>query len=386
MNGSDSSSNRNISFLPGIYVDPFIPIEKLRTMRSSRATTTAYDHRSSTGGDHADFNGTAAGPTCCFFDTSELERAKLLLLQRRVVPTDNKMTIFEPSTSTSSSSSNRRQQHAYKNVASTSASVETDSICTSPIPFLPTRTTEGDGAATTTSVVGNLVVVSPTATPHVVVVAAPPAAAKKKEQDVKRCYDVTRAIRVLRENFSKATSTFVAAPKQDTNQPSTVVVDEPTTETIVTDESLLGEDRVTTSDGCDFVVATTNDSTQPTTTTTTTDSVRNESSSFVDSTATSHDTSTCFTRHEKKDANFHILYQHFQDSMRESAKSQLQLQAYDHEMNGLPKSHSPTMVKSSRSRRQLQEGVVLPKWDGTPLIDNPHCELGQPRKKRTKKE
>jgi len=41
------------------------------------------------------------------------------------------------------------------------------------------------------------------------------------------------------------------------------------------------------------------------------------------------------------------------------------------------------MVNSSRSRKQLQEDVILPKWDGTPLI-NQETELGKP-KPRTKK-
>ena len=72
--------------------------------------------------------------------------------------------------------------------------------------------------------------------------------------------------------------------------------------------------------------------------------------------------------------------QRLQECMTLSTNSQLQLQAWDHE-NGLPKSHSPTMVNTSRSRKQLQEGVVLSKWDGSPLINNPNCELGRPRKR-----
>ena len=36
--------------------------------------------------------------------------------------------------------------------------------------------------------------------------------------------------------------------------------------------------------------------------------------------------------------------------------------------NGLPKSHSQTMVNSGRSRKQLQKGVILKKWNGDPLI------------------
>jgi hypothetical protein len=66
--------------------------------------------------------------------------------------------------------------------------------------------------------------------------------------------------------------------------------------------------------------------------------------------------------------------------MKESEHSQSQLEDWD-EDHGLPKSHCPTMVSSSRSRRQLQQGVILPKWDGTPLISH-KVELGKSRKRR----
>jgi hypothetical protein len=66
--------------------------------------------------------------------------------------------------------------------------------------------------------------------------------------------------------------------------------------------------------------------------------------------------------------------------MKESERSQSQLEDWD-EDHGLPKSHCLTMVSSSRSRRQLQQGVILPKWDGTPLISG-NVELGKPRKRR----
>mmetsp|Transcript_27834 Transcript_27834/g.42602 ORF Transcript_27834/g.42602 Transcript_27834/m.42602 type:complete len:451 (+) Transcript_27834:321-1673(+) len=56
------------------------------------------------------------------------------------------------------------------------------------------------------------------------------------------------------------------------------------------------------------------------------------------------------------------------DIMMKSKVTQSALQNWDRK-NGLPKSHSQTMVNSSRSRKQLQEGVVLAKWDGTPLLD-----------------
>ena len=101
-------------------------------------------------------------------------------------------------------------------------------------------------------------------------------------------------------------------------------------------------------------------------------------------TSTSTTTSSCSTPTFEQRKEVPVpppSYQRLRACLDRSAKSQALLQEWDHRINGLPKSHSPTMVKSSRSRRQLQEGVVLPKWDGTPLINNPHCELGQPRKR-----
>jgi len=53
--------------------------------------------------------------------------------------------------------------------------------------------------------------------------------------------------------------------------------------------------------------------------------------------------------------------------MDRTQMSQKQLQKWD-KKNGLPKSHSQTMVNSSRSRKQLQNGVILKKWNGDPLI------------------
>lgn len=58
-----------------------------------------------------------------------------------------------------------------------------------------------------------------------------------------------------------------------------------------------------------------------------------------------------------------------QSRMLASMDTQKALQTWD-KKNGLPKSHSQTMVNSSRSRQQLQSGAILPKWDGTPLISN----------------
>lgn len=53
--------------------------------------------------------------------------------------------------------------------------------------------------------------------------------------------------------------------------------------------------------------------------------------------------------------------------MERTQMSQKQLQIWD-KKNGLPKSHSQTMVNSNRSRKQLQKGVILKKWNGEPLI------------------
>jgi hypothetical protein len=55
--------------------------------------------------------------------------------------------------------------------------------------------------------------------------------------------------------------------------------------------------------------------------------------------------------------------------MERTQYSQKKLQRWD-KKNGLPKSHSQTMVNSGRSRKQLQEGVVLKKWNGVPLIND----------------
>lgn len=56
-----------------------------------------------------------------------------------------------------------------------------------------------------------------------------------------------------------------------------------------------------------------------------------------------------------------------QSVSQQSNCNSLQPQRWD-KKNGLPKSHSQTMVNSSRSRRQLQKGVILKKWNGDPLI------------------
>lgn len=65
--------------------------------------------------------------------------------------------------------------------------------------------------------------------------------------------------------------------------------------------------------------------------------------------------------------NSDIIMARLQCLMKRTQSSQKQLQQWD-KNNGLPKSHSQTMVNSSRSRKQLQKGVILKKWNGTPLI------------------
>ena len=48
-------------------------------------------------------------------------------------------------------------------------------------------------------------------------------------------------------------------------------------------------------------------------------------------------------------------------------KSQDLLQDWD-KKQGLPKSHSRTMMYTNRSRIQIEDNRVLPKWNGQPLI------------------
>jgi hypothetical protein len=66
-------------------------------------------------------------------------------------------------------------------------------------------------------------------------------------------------------------------------------------------------------------------------------------------------------------SNPDIIMARLKGLMQRTQHSQKELQKWDRK-NGLPKSHSQTMVNSSRSRKQLQEGVVLKKWNGVPLI------------------
>jgi len=81
--------------------------------------------------------------------------------------------------------------------------------------------------------------------------------------------------------------------------------------------------------------------------------------------------------------NKHLMQQRLNEFMIRSEETQKALQEWD-KKNGLPKSHSCTMVKTSRSRRQLIEGKILPKWDGSPLIRDEAPPV-KPRKKTPKK-
>ena len=61
------------------------------------------------------------------------------------------------------------------------------------------------------------------------------------------------------------------------------------------------------------------------------------------------------------------ITQRLRSSMEKSRRSLKQLQEWDRRL-GLPKSSAHTCVKTERSRKQLLEGKILKKWDGTPLI------------------
>ena len=63
--------------------------------------------------------------------------------------------------------------------------------------------------------------------------------------------------------------------------------------------------------------------------------------------------------------------------MERSSSTQKALQDYD-KARGLPRSHSQTMVNSSRSRSQIIENKIIAKWDGSPLISE-ETELGKPK-------
>lgn len=75
------------------------------------------------------------------------------------------------------------------------------------------------------------------------------------------------------------------------------------------------------------------------------------------------------------------MLEKLRDLMKSTEKTQRKLQQWDRDQ-GLPKSHSQTMVNTSRSRKQIQDGVILAKWDGSPLISE-DVELGKARPRRT---
>ena len=66
--------------------------------------------------------------------------------------------------------------------------------------------------------------------------------------------------------------------------------------------------------------------------------------------------------------------------MRKSRSTQDLLQDWDKKY-GLPKSHSRTMMQTNRSRIQIEDNRVLPKWNGQPLIAG---EIVQKQKKCVK--
>jgi len=70
------------------------------------------------------------------------------------------------------------------------------------------------------------------------------------------------------------------------------------------------------------------------------------------------------------------------ECMTQSDKTQQALQDWD-KQNGLPQTHSRTMLSTSRSRCQLEKGRILRKWDGAPLIDGkPACATKVKGKKK----
>mmetsp|Transcript_3933 Transcript_3933/g.8676 ORF Transcript_3933/g.8676 Transcript_3933/m.8676 type:complete len:730 (+) Transcript_3933:264-2453(+) len=63
-----------------------------------------------------------------------------------------------------------------------------------------------------------------------------------------------------------------------------------------------------------------------------------------------------------------VVMEKLKSAMDRTSNTQKLLQEWDR-ANGLPKSHSQTMVNSSRSRKQLKDGVILKKWNGAPLLN-----------------
>jgi septal ring factor EnvC (AmiA/AmiB activator) len=77
------------------------------------------------------------------------------------------------------------------------------------------------------------------------------------------------------------------------------------------------------------------------------------------------------------------MLKRLRELMNKSTSTQQALQEFD-KKRGLPRSHSQTMVNSSRSRRQIIQGKIIAKWDGSPLISDEH-ELGKPKPRVPKK-
>lgn len=71
--------------------------------------------------------------------------------------------------------------------------------------------------------------------------------------------------------------------------------------------------------------------------------------------------------------------------MERTITSQKNLQKYD-KQNGLPRSHAQTMVSTSRSRKQLQKGIVLNKRDGKPLNHSSSASQQKKGESTTQKE
>ena len=101
------------------------------------------------------------------------------------------------------------------------------------------------------------------------------------------------------------------------------------------------------------------------------------SSSCDDSTDASDDSSAWdddeAEENKEHDEQSEVLVK-LQWAMHQSSYTMSSLQEWD-KANGLPKSHCQTMVNSSRSREQLQSGLVLQKWDGKPLLHIPGAKV-----------
>ena len=83
---------------------------------------------------------------------------------------------------------------------------------------------------------------------------------------------------------------------------------------------------------------------------------------------------TSVDSHDQEKNNAEDILKRLQEAMLKSIDSQKSLQEWD-KANGLPKSHCQTMVNTSRSREQLQSGMVLQKWNGVPLLNLPGAKI-----------